>query len=73
MMTFCHNMQDTYNSAICVENVKIDKKCTYEVWWLQWRYLWICKVSLHYLHNWQNYDAFSHGKFAVEMLSKNCL
>ena len=28
------------------------------------------KVSLHYLHNWQNYAAFSHGNLAVETLSK---
>jgi len=27
------------------------------------------KVSLHYLHNWQNYAAFSHGNLAVETLS----
>ena len=24
-----------HNTAICVENVKFDEKCTYEVWWLQ--------------------------------------
>jgi len=24
-------------------------------------YLQIWKVSLHYLHNWQNYTAFNHG------------
>jgi len=28
------------------------------------------KVSLHCLHNWQNYAAFSHGSLAVETLSK---
>ena len=27
-----------HNTVIWVENVKIDKKCTYEVWWLQRRY-----------------------------------
>ena len=28
------------------------------------------KFSLHYLQNWQNYAAFSHGTSAVETLSK---
>ena len=27
-----------YDAVIWFENVKIDKKCTYEVWWLQRRY-----------------------------------
>ena len=31
-------------------------------------YMW--KYSLHYLQNWQNYVAFSHGNLAVKTLSK---
>jgi len=30
------------------------------------------EVSLHYLQNWQDYAAFSHGNLKVVMLSKLC-
>ena len=34
------------------------------------RYSQMCNVSLHYLQNWDNYTAFSHGNRAVVRISK---
>ena len=38
--------------------------------WLPIQLFTYLYVSLHYLQNWQNYTAFSHGNLAVETLSK---
>jgi len=70
-MTYCHNMSDTdtyycYLSGKCQNR----QKCTYEVWWLQRRYLIYLMVpfSMTLSDLWPGFQG--HNFFEVEYLKR---